>query len=76
MSGVPQGSVLEPLLFILVTADMRSSLENKIVSYTDDTTLYSEICNPLDHVKVADSLNRFCLEFKLGVPPGEWNLPK
>ena len=55
---VSGGSVLGLLLFILFTADMYNNLENKIVSYADDTTLYSEISTPPDRIKVADSLNR------------------
>ena len=39
-------------------ADMWKNLENKIVSYADDTTFYSEIRSLPDRVKVADSLNR------------------
>ena len=58
MAGVVQGSVLGPLLFILITEDRWNNLENKIVSYADDTTFYSEISTPFDYVKVADSLNR------------------
>ena len=38
------------LLFILYTADMWNDLENKIISYSDDTTLYAEV--------IANSLNR------------------
>ena len=37
---------------------MWNSLENKIVSHADETTLYSEISTPVYRVKVADSLNR------------------
>ena len=36
-----QDSVLGPLLFILYTADMWNDLENKIISYADDTNLYA-----------------------------------
>ena len=51
VSGVPQGSVLGPLLFILYTADMRNDLENNIISYADDTTLYAEAAFPSEHKK-------------------------
>ena len=58
ISGVPQGSVLGPLLFILYTADMWNDLENKIISYADDTTLYADVKSPLDRASIANSLNR------------------
>ena len=43
--GVPQGSVLGSLLFIIFTADMWCELNNMIV-YTDDSTLYAIIKSP------------------------------
>ena len=55
-SGVPQGSVLGPLLFILYTCDMWSSITNKMLAYADDTSLYAEIPSPAMRRAVADSL--------------------
>ena len=38
VSGVPQDSVLGPLLFILYTANMWNDLEIKMILYADNTT--------------------------------------
>ena len=56
--GVPQGSVLGPLLFILYTAYMCNDLEIKIISYADDTTLCAEVASPSERTNVANSLSR------------------
>ena len=36
VSGVPQGSVLGPLLCLLDTSELFSILENKLIGYADD----------------------------------------
>ena len=38
VSGVPQVSVLAPLLFLLYTSELFSILENKEIGYADDST--------------------------------------
>ena len=47
--GVPQGSVLGPLLFILYSNDLSLCLEHsKTIIFADDTTLYIMGSNPVD----------------------------
>ena len=46
VSGVPQGSVLGPQLFLLYTAELLSIMENKLYGYAD-TPLWWLLCHPL-----------------------------
>ena len=44
LSGVPQGTVLGPLLFIIMISDINKDiLSSKIISFADDTRVYTNI---------------------------------
>ena len=58
-SGVPQGSVLAPLLFILYVTDMQvDSINAKLTKFADDTKIYSEISDSASSQRLQNSLNK------------------
>ena len=58
VSGVLQGSVLGPLLFLLYTSELFALFENKLIGYADDSTLMAVVRSPGVRVAVAESLIR------------------
>jgi len=57
-SGVPQGSVLGPVLFLLFINDITSNITSHIRLFADDCVLYREINSASDKVTLQEDLDR------------------
>ena len=57
MSGVPQGSVLGLLFFLLYTSELFSILEKKLIGYANDSTFMAIVPSPGVRVTVTDSMD-------------------
>ena len=57
-SGVPQGSVLGPCLFLLCINDMPYMVESNISLFTDETILYLTVSNQTDCQALQSDLSK------------------
>ena len=79
LSGVPQGTVLGPLLFLIYINDIADNLSpgSSLRLFADDSLLYREIKSPIDSVilqKDLDSLQEWETLNKMEFHPGKCQL--
>jgi len=55
LNGVPQGSVLGPILFVLYINDIDECINSKILKFADDTKI-STTCRTVNSLEAIDSL--------------------
>ena len=69
LSGVPQGTVLGPVLFSLYINDITTDIDSEIRLFADDCVCYREIKGTEDTVKLQEDIDRLAV----GQGNGAWD---
>ena len=56
-NGIPQGSVLRPVLFVLYINDHPAVVKNEVYPFADDTKIYCDTADPTNMVSLEEDLN-------------------
>ena len=72
-AGVPQGSVLGPLLFLVYINDLEEGIKSSVKFFADDTSLFSIVHDPLVSAEELnydlDLINKWAYQWKMSFNP-------
>jgi len=60
ISGVPQGSMLGPILFLIFINDMDCGIVNWLLKFADDAKMFGKVQPNLDNLSLQKDLQRLC----------------
>ena len=58
MSGVPHGSVLGPVLFLIYINDLEDDISSKVLKFADNTKVFRKVTNDTDKQSLPDDLDK------------------
>ena len=58
LNGVPQRSVLGPILFLIYINDLEDDISSKVFKFADDTKVFRKVTNDTDKKNVQDDLDK------------------
>lgn len=73
-SGVPHGTVLGPVLFLLYLNELPTSISSEVRLFADDAVLFRRICCPDDHHRLQHDLHQL-VQWQMRFAPTKFVVP-